>query len=211
MDSSTPSPPEETDSVVDLVRRGNASALETLLAAHRDYLRRVVDLRMNEDLRRRVDPSDIVQETHMEALRRVADYARDPKLSVRLWMRQIAIDRLNMAYRRHVSADKRSLNRELRLPDRSAMTLARQLIAEADSPSRNVSRDELVRIVRRAVDRLADSDREIIVLQAFEGLNSTESAQVLGIEPATARKRYGRALLRMRRLLVESGLGDSQP
>ncbi len=49
------------------------------------------------------------------------------------------------------------------------------------------------------------------MLQAFEGLNSTESAQVLGIEPATARKRYGRALLRMRRLLAESGLGEAQP
>jgi RNA polymerase sigma-70 factor (ECF subfamily) len=210
MDSSNPSTPEETDSVVDLVRRGNASALETLLSAHRDYVRRVVDLRMNDDLRRRVDPSDIVQETQLEALRRVADYARDPKLSVRLWMRQIAIDRLNMARRRHVRADKRSVHRELRVPDQSAMALARQLVAGAESPSRHIARDELVNLVRTAVDRLGESDREIIVLHAFEGLNSTESAQVLGIEPATARKRYGRALLRMRRLLVESGLGDAQ-
>jgi RNA polymerase sigma-70 factor (ECF subfamily) len=166
---------------------------------------------MNDDLQRRVDPSDIVQEAQLEALRRVAEYARDPQLPVRLWMRQIAIDRLRMAHRRHVRADKRSVIRELRVPDQSAMALARQLVCGAESPSRNVSRDELVRLVRGAVDRLGESDREIIVLQAFEGLNSTESAQVLGIEPATARKRYGRALLRMRRLLVESGLGDDQP
>jgi DNA-directed RNA polymerase specialized sigma24 family protein len=49
------------------------------------------------------------------------------------------------------------------------------------------------------------------VLHAFEGLNSTESAQVLGIDAAAARKRYGRALLRMRRLLLDAGLGDEQP
>jgi DNA-directed RNA polymerase specialized sigma24 family protein len=60
------------------------------------------------------------------------------------------------------------------------------------------------------VAKLEDVDQEIILLQAFEGLNSTESAQVLGIEPATARKRFGRALLRLRALLVEGGLGDSQ-
>jgi DNA-directed RNA polymerase specialized sigma24 family protein len=68
-----------------------------------------------------------------------------------------------------------------------------------------------VRLVRHAIDGLGDADREIIVLQAFEGLNSSESAQVLGIEPAAARKRYGRALLRIRRLLDESGVGDAQP
>jgi RNA polymerase sigma-70 factor (ECF subfamily) len=209
--SPDPSTSAETDSVVDLVRRGNATALETLFAAHREYLRRVIDLRMNDDLRRRVDPSDIVQEAQLEALRRVAEYARDPQLSVRLWMRQIAIDRLGMAHRRHIKAEKRSVLRELRAPDKSAMALARQLIAGGESPSRQLDRDELVRLVRHAIDGLGDADREIIVLQAFEGLNSSESAQVLGIEPAAARKRYGRALLRIRRLLDESGVGDAQP
>ncbi len=144
----------EADSVVDLVRRGNASALETLLAAHRDYLRRVIDLRMNDDLRRRVDPSDVVQEAQLEALRRVAEYARDPQLSVRLWMRQIAIDRLGMAHRRHIKAEKRSILRELRVPDQSAMALARQLVAGGESPSRQLDRDEMVRLVRHVITRL---------------------------------------------------------
>ncbi len=74
----------------------------------------------------------------------------------------------------------------------------------------NVAREEVVRKVRDAVANLDDIDREIILLQAFEGLNSSESAQVLGIEPAAARKRYGRALLRMRQRLLDSGLGGSQ-
>jgi DNA-directed RNA polymerase specialized sigma24 family protein len=59
------------------------------------------------------------------------------------------------------------------------------------------------------VASLSESDREIILLQAFEGLNSTESGQILGIEPATARKRFGRALLRVRQRLIESGLRGS--
>jgi RNA polymerase sigma-70 factor (ECF subfamily) len=201
------STPEETESVVDSVRRGDKYALEAIFAAHREYLRHVIDVRMGDALRQRVDPSDVVQDTQLEALRRVDDYVRDPKLPVRLWMRQIAIDRIKMLHRRHIGAVKRSINRELRLPDQSAFAMAKQLIAGAGSPSTNLARNELICNVRRAVESLDEADREIIVLQAFEGLNSTESAQVLGIEPATARKRFGRALLRMRRWLLESRLG----
>jgi RNA polymerase sigma-70 factor (ECF subfamily) len=204
------STPGESESVVDIVRRGDTSALKALFAAHRDYLRHVIGLRMGDALRRRVDPSDIVQEAQFEALRRAEEYVRDPKLPVRLWMRQIAIDRLIMSHRRHIGADKRSINRELRLPDHSAVSIARQLVAGAGSPSSNVVQDELVRKVRETVDSLEEADREIIVLQAFEGLSSNESALVLGIEPATARKRYGRALLRMRERLLDNGLGGSQ-
>ncbi len=200
----------ETESVVESVRRGDREALESLFAAHRAYVRQVIALRMDDALRVRVDPSDIVQEAQLEAARRVADYARDPKLPVRLWMRQIAIDRLAMARRRHVGAAKRSVKREFALPENSSMSIAEQLVAGIASPSRIVARHEVVSAVRDAVARLGENDREIILLQAFEGLNSTESAQVLGIEPPAARKRFGRALLRLRELLIESGLGGSQ-
>lgn len=199
----------ETESVVASARRGDRDALKSLFAGHRTYLRQVVALRMDQALQARVDPSDIVQEAQLEAIRRVDDYVRDPKLPVRLWMRQIAVDRLNMAMRRHLGAAKRSALRELSLPEQSSMSIAQQLVAGIASPSRIAARDEVVGAVRDAVARLEGIDREIILLQAFEGLNSTESAQVLGIAPAAARKRFGRALLRLRALLTDRGLRGS--
>ena len=201
----------EVESVVESVRRGDDRALDKLFAAHHVYLRHVVGIRMDDALRIRVDPSDIVQDAHVEALRRVSDYVNDPKLPVRLWLRQIAIDRIGMAYRKHIGAEKRSVRREFTLPEQSSMGIAEQLVAGLSSPSMHVARHEVAAKVREAVAKLDDLDREIILLQAFEGLNSTESAQVLGIESATARKRFGRALLRLRSLLAESGLGESQP
>lgn len=200
----------EIESVVESVRRGDQGALESLFSSHRVYLRQVIGLRMDDALRVRVDPSDIVQEAHLEATRRVSDYARDPKLPVRLWLRQIAIDRLTMAHRRHVGADKRTVRREVALPEHSSISIAAQLVAGIASPSMQVARDEVARKVRDAVALLEDTDREIVLLQAFEGLNSAESAQVLGIEPATARKRFGRSLLRLKTLLIEGGLGGSR-
>ena len=49
-----------------------------LLATHRDRLRRMVALRLDERLRGRVDPSDVIQEAFLEATRRQAEYARNP-------------------------------------------------------------------------------------------------------------------------------------
>lgn len=72
-----------------------------------------------------------------------------------------------------------------------------------------LAKEELITKVQEAVNSLQEVDREIILLQAFEGLNSTESAQVLGIDPSTARKRFGRALLRMKQQLVDLGLGGT--
>jgi RNA polymerase sigma-70 factor (ECF subfamily) len=205
------STPGETDSVVDFLRRGDTTALESLFTAHRAYIRHVVGLRMDPALRRRVDPSDIVQETYVEAMRRAPDYARDPKLPVRLWLRQLAIDRLIMSQRRHVHAGMRAVHRDFALPDHSSLSIAQQLVAGFGSPATHAARQEVVAKVRDAVASLNEIDREIILLQAFEGLTSEESASILDIEPAASRKRYGRALLRMRERLIHTGLGDSNP
>jgi RNA polymerase sigma-70 factor (ECF subfamily) len=54
---------------------------------------------------------------------------------------------------------------------------------------------------------LAENDREVLVMRNLELLSNHEVAQVLGIDPVAASQRYGRALLRLRKLLSEQGLG----
>jgi RNA polymerase sigma-70 factor (ECF subfamily) len=44
-------------------------------------------------------------------------------------------------------------------------------------------------------------DREIIALRNFEELDNHEAAEVLGLSPAAARKRYVRALKRLQDVL----------
>ena len=48
------------------------------------------------------------------------------------------------------------------------------------------------------------------MMRHFEGLSNQEVACLLGIDPATASKRHGRALLRLHRILFEGGLTESQ-
>jgi RNA polymerase sigma-70 factor, ECF subfamily len=199
-------PPPEVDDFRDLlerVRAGDAGALDELLGRHRPYLLRLVASRLDPKLRPRVDPSDVVQEAQLEAVRRLPHYLSDPALPFRVWLRQLACDRLIMARRRHLGAARRTVDKELPLTRQSSNAVARQLVASLTSPSRRVQDEEQARRVQSALALLAETDREILTMRVFEGLSFEEIACVLGIDSAAARKRHGRALLRLHKLLIQ--------
>jgi RNA polymerase sigma-70 factor (ECF subfamily) len=183
-----------------------------LFERHRPALREAVALRLDARLRARLDPEDVLQEVHLEAVRRLPDYLRQRPLPLRLWLRQLTQDRLLMARRQHVAAARRSVARELPLPEESSRNLAQHLLAaRGASPSEQAVQQELAVKVRQALTRLPEADQELLLLISFEGLNSTEAGQVLGIEPAAARKRYGRALIKLEKVLRDLGFPESHP
>jgi RNA polymerase sigma-70 factor (ECF subfamily) len=200
----------ETQILLEQARAGDRGSFERLFGLHLAYLRQVVKLRLDPRVRGRVDPSDVLQETQLEALRRLPDYLDRRPLPFRLWLRKTAQERLLVAHRRHVGAARRAVGREVPLPDRSSLDLARSFLAGGPTPGQEFDRHELVRRVRRAVAELPDADREVLLMRAFEGLSNHEAAAVLGIDPGTASKRHGRALLRLHRLLAAGGLTGSQ-
>ena len=196
----------DTRRLLDEVRGGDRGALDRLLGEYRHYLRTVVELRLDPKLRARVDPSDVVQEAQLEAVRRVDGYLERPVLPFRLWLRQIAFDRLLMARRQHVEAGRRAIEREAALPDESSIELAQLALAAGPTPSQQLARHEQAAQVRQAVAELPEADREILLMRNFEGLSNLEVSQVLQIDAAAASKRYGRALLRLQKSLLALGL-----
>lgn len=196
----------ETQGLLQRVRNGDREAFERLFALHRAYLRQVVDFRMAGRLRVRVDPSDIVQETQLEAFRRLEDYVQREPMGFRLWLRKTALEQLIVAQRRHLGAARRAVGREAPLPDRSSVLMAEQFLASGTTPSQKVSKGELARRMHEALGRLSEDDREILVLRNLEALSNQEAAEVLDVQPATASQRYGRALLRLGKVLTEAGL-----
>jgi RNA polymerase sigma-70 factor, ECF subfamily len=201
----------ETSRLLDQVRDGLPGGLDRLLTHHRPYVRQVVALRLDPQLRARVDPSDIVQEAQMEAVRRLDGYLQQPPMPFRLWLRQLAYDRLLMVRRKHAGAAQRSVERETALPDQSSAALGEHLLARSASPSEQVTKTELARRVQNALAHLPEADRELMLMRNFEGLSNQEVAKVLQILPATASQRYGRALLKLRKLLLATGLEEPQP
>lgn len=104
----------QTERILERVAAGERSAVDELLQSQRNYVRRVIDLRMEDELRVRVDPSDIVQETMIVVSNRVDDFLERRPTSFRLWIRRKAIERLIEARRKHL-AGRRSVRRELTL------------------------------------------------------------------------------------------------
>jgi RNA polymerase sigma-70 factor (ECF subfamily) len=201
---------QQTQELLRQLRAGDSEAFAHLLARHQDYLQKLVQLRLDPRLRSRVDASDIVQEVHLEALGRLPAYLERPALPFRLWLRQIACDRTLKARRHHCGSARRALDREVMLPEESSLILARRLLADGSTPSQHLNRQELAQRLRQAVMQLAPADREVVVMRHFEGLSNQEVACLLGIDPAAASKRHGRAILRLHRVLFEGGLTESQ-
>jgi len=68
---------------------------------------------------------------------------------------------------------------------------------------------ELVHRVREVLAELSETDREVLLMRNVDDLPYQEIGCILDLDPAAARKRYGRALLRLRERLLDAGLlGD---
>ena len=96
---------DKTKRLLEGARNGDDDAISRLLDRHRDALRRMVDMRLDQRIRQRVDVSDVIQDVLIEANRRLQDYLQNPGMPFHLWLRHIAKDRI-------IDAAKRSVDRE---------------------------------------------------------------------------------------------------
>ncbi len=194
----------KTQQLLQRAEQGDADAVNRLLDRHRDALRRMVQMRLDHKIQRRVDVSDVVQDVLVEANRRLSDYLRNPVMSFHLWVRQIAKDRIIDAHRRHRVSAKRSVDREqpLAVPagtDRSTMELVAQLCDPELTPAAAATQQEMARCVERALAELSDQDCEIIIMRHYEQLTNQEIAEALTLTEPAASMRYLRAMRRSAR------------
>ena len=199
---------EKTQELLIGAKDGDEGAINRLLERHRDALRRLVDMRLDRALQRRVDASDVVQEVLIDANRRLQDYLRNPSMPFHLWLRQIAKDRIIDAHRRHRVAAKRSIDREQPLavpvgPDRSTMPLMAELCDRELTPAANVARRELEQRFHEALSEMDEQDREIVQMRHLEQLSNSEAATALGLSPPAAGMRYLRAMRRLRAVFAD--------
>lgn len=195
----------DTHQLLECIAEGQSTAINTLLERFRARIRNIVEVRIDDRVRGRFDPSDVIQDAMVEAAKRLPDYARDRPISFYPWLRRIAIDRLFDVHRRHLDAARRSVRREistdLELSSVSRQSLVNSLIApDVDSPSVFQRRRELAQWL---MERLSHDDREVLVLRYLEQATNHEAAVILGISDNACAQRHGRALRRVRNFLNE--------
>lgn len=199
---------DETAELLSQARQGNTDAIDNLLERHRNSLRRMVSLRLDQKIMRRVDVSDVVQDVLVEANRRLSTYLENPVLNFQLWLRQIAKDRIIDAHRRHRTSAKRSIDREQPMvapggQDHSTIELAARLCDPALTPAAMATQKEIAAQVEKAVYQLKGNDREMILMRHYEQMSNLETAEALGLTEPAASMRYLRALRRLRTILDE--------
>ena len=181
---------------------GDQKAYNQLFEQERADLIRFIEHRMDGRLKRRFDASDVIQETYVESLERFSDYVdRDP-MPFGLWVRKNALERFLKLRRSHLEAQKRSVAKEAAEPDQSSASLSHYMVSSIPTPSEQALRTERAAAVSAAIESLPDNDREILVLRHIEDYSYRQIACILGLEEATCRKRYGRALLKLQNVLT---------
>lgn len=192
---------------------GDDGAWRDLLDRFHARLRRMVALRMDPRVMSRIDPSDVLQDAYIDAREQLPAYVADPKYPFFLWLRLLTGNRLNKMHRFHLGQQARDISREVPLlggpmPEASSTAIAAQLLGRDSEPPQHAAKTEIYGRVVEAVNGLDVLDREVLALRHFEQLSTTEIAQVLGITVAAARKRYLRALTRLRGVI--GTLGEAQ-
>lgn len=181
-------------------RAGQASALGSLLQWYVKYLALLASTQLDQRLRRRVSPSDIVQETLLAAHRDFAAFRGESQGELLAWLRQILIHSIHRTIARHVKAEKRDIRRDVSIDqvsdrlEESACNLAQRLPARGDSPSAAMQREESAVEFANRLSELPDHYRDVIVLRVLQSLSFEEIAQRMGRSSGAVRMLWLRAL-----------------
>ncbi len=208
--------PDQDEVLRSRLKRGDTNALAEIFALHKRRLWRMVDLRLDDRLRYRIDPEDVLQESYLNAAQRLNSLDGNSSVSVYIWLRLVVMQTLVNVHRRHVVAKARDVRREVDLrgytcPQATSTSIVAHLVDDATSPSQAAIRAEVKDRLIEALERMDPIDREVLALRHFEELSNREVAEVLGIRQNAASIRYVRALKRLRVILRGfPGFSDSE-
>jgi len=175
------------------------------LERFRAYLHLLARARLDPRLQAKLDPSDIVQQTLLEALQALKGFQRRSREEMACWLRQILARNLANALR-DFRRDKRDVAREQALDELAARSSARVeawLAAEQSSPSQRAERTEDEARLATALEGLPELLREVVVLRHLHDWSLTEIARHIGRTPSAVGSLLHRGMVELRRRLRE--------
>ena len=186
---------------------GDQTAWALILTPHRKRLRRMVALCLDQRLRGRIDPSDVLQEAFLQAAMALPRYLERPEQPVFLWLRWLTGMTLQLVHRRHLGVQGATPAARCNCwtgpgPRPRRRPWRRQLLGRDTRPSVAAMRAERQRRLQEALNAMDPLDRDVLVLRHFEDLTNAEVARELRIQESAASKRYIRALHRLKEILA---------
>jgi RNA polymerase sigma-70 factor (ECF subfamily) len=184
---------------------GDRDALGQLLETQRVGLHRLAEGQIEGRIAVRVDASDIIQQTFLEAYRSFPQFAGRDTRELVAWLQRILHHKIAGAIRNHALLQKRSVGRERSIDDsQGGRPLKQDLDANVSSPSQKAIRGEDAERLAQALAALPDDQREAVQLRHLEGWPLADIAARLGRSPAATAGLIKRGMKTLRRQLHSS-------
>lgn len=195
-----------TTQLVVASKEGDNIALGQLLEQYRGYLLMLAHRNLSEQLRRRVDPVDIVQVTFLEAKRDLESFRGNSPGEFAAWLRGMLKNNVATAVTRHVMTQKRSVRREVNADAKNANDSGgapwiAQLPGSTTSPSGVAIKAEATMALLEALHQLPETQAEAIRLRYMEGLPLAAIVERMGKSDTAVAGLLKRGLQKLRTLI----------
>jgi RNA polymerase sigma-70 factor (ECF subfamily) len=183
-------------------RAGSNEALGQLLMGCRQYLLLVANQKLDDGLRGKVNPSDVVQETFLEAQRDFSGFHGEREDELLAWLGRILSNNLANVTRHFRGTEMRAVQREVSLAGAdSGPQPAGQLAADTPTPSKKAVVREQAAALEQALGRLPEHYRRAIQLRYDDDRSFAEIGEALGCSAEAARKLWARAIDQLQKAL----------
>jgi len=184
-------------------KRGGINALNTLFARYQERVLRIVRLRLNAELRERLrfQSMDILQDVFLHAFKKLQDFEPATEASFLHWLSRI-VENVIRDHIDYAGATKRSSLGEPSLDQSIVLSKERVHLRdvipdEGTSPSQQVLKRGIKRVVDDLLLKLDESERELIIQRKLEGLTFVEMASEAGKTEDAIRKQFNRSFRKL--------------
>lgn len=193
--------------LLERARSGDAAAREQLFAKCRNYVMVLAKTQVEGWMRTKVDASDLVQQTLMEAHRGFADFVGNSEAEWLAWLRQILSHNTQDVVRRYRTAGKRQIQREQSLDVHPAGLSGSFSMDPADkdiqTPSQLLAQKEREIELADAISQLTPDHQEVIILRNLQRLPFDEVAELMHRTRPATQMLWMRAIKRLESLMSQ--------
>ncbi|MCA9237360.1 MAG: sigma-70 family RNA polymerase sigma factor [Planctomycetales bacterium] len=205
-----PSSVQDAEVLLSQALSGSRECFGRLLSLYRNYLKLLVVAQLEKTLRRRLSPSDVVQETFLEANRDFGQFRGTSAGEFCAWLRRILVNNVHRAVEQHVLAAKRSVHREVSLDavanslEQSTVRLDSILAESIASPSARLQQNEQQLALANCLASLPADYREVIVLRHLQSLPFEAIGQHMERSAGAVRMIWLRAIRELRERMIDA-------
>jgi RNA polymerase sigma-70 factor (ECF subfamily) len=187
-------------------RAGSPAAVGRLLDQCRGYLTVIVQQEIGDQIRAKVAPSDVVQESLVEAYRNFGQFDGANEKELLRWLRRTVLNNLIDAAKKYRGTARRNVDRERSLTrNANDDEPIPELFANSSLPLEKVIRIEEQQRLLTAIGQLPERQRQAVILRNLESKSFQEIGSALQISSDAARKLWERAIDRLSKELGSDG------